>query len=167
MTKSSFLETFIHARFTPDVLAMHRSLVMVRESIGSDRLSSDRYPSSFCSSSGSGGRSSSSTFGVTREVGPGLSLRSAEPSAPDTSEYTTHPAIYLKHCRNVNKCLPGSLQEQGTSRRLFTLKIEPMVMFLLSPYLHQISKGRLKHTVINVLTEMSERTHLRDVSQFA
>lgn len=62
---------------------------MERESVGSVRLRSDRYPSSLFSSSGSGGFSVSSCE-VDRAAGAGLSLLTVVPSVlPPPSEGTT------------------------------------------------------------------------------
>lgn len=62
---------------------------MERESVGSVRLRSDRYPSSLFSSSGSGGFSVSSCE-VDGTAGAGLSLLTVDPSAlPPPSEGTT------------------------------------------------------------------------------
>lgn len=55
------------------------SFVMARESMGSDRLRSERYPSSLFSSSGSGALSASSCGGTGAD-GAGLSLLTVEPS---------------------------------------------------------------------------------------
>lgn len=60
-------------------LTVLSSFVMARESIGSDRLRSERYPSSLFSSSGSGALSVSPGGGTGAE-GAGLSLLAAEPS---------------------------------------------------------------------------------------
>lgn len=55
------------------------SFVMARESVGIERLRSDKYPSSLFSSSGSGGFSVSSWTGSGAD-GAGLSLLAVEPS---------------------------------------------------------------------------------------
>lgn len=63
------------------------SFVMARESIGSDRLRSERYPSSLFSSSGSGALSASSCGGTGAD-GAGLSLLTVEPSVlPPPSDH--------------------------------------------------------------------------------
>lgn len=61
-------------------LTVLSSFVMASESIGSDRLRSDRYPNSLFSISGSGALSASPCGGTGAE-GAGLSLLAAEPSA--------------------------------------------------------------------------------------
>lgn len=71
------------------------SFVMARESIGSDRLRSERYPSSLFSSSGSGALSASSCGG-TGAVGAGLSLLTVEPSV------LLPPSDHESNNRNTN-----------------------------------------------------------------